>query len=54
MWSHASPERTTQQRLFEYLEIFHNWQRRHSSIGMLSPIEYERRHAETAARDQAS
>ena len=28
-------------------------QRRHSSIGMLSPIEYERRHAETTARDQA-
>ena len=40
--------------IFEYLEIFHNRQRRHSSIGMLSPIEYERRHAETAARDQAS
>ncbi len=27
--------------IFEYLEIFHNRQRRHSSIGMLSPIEYE-------------
>lgn len=40
--------------IFEYLEIFHNRQRRHSSLGMLSPIEYERRHAETAARDQAS
>jgi len=40
--------------IFEYLETFHNRQRRHSSLGMLSPIEYERRHAETAARDQAS
>ena len=40
--------------IFEYLEIFHNRQRRHSSLGMLSPIEYERRHAETDARDQAS
>jgi hypothetical protein len=27
--------------IFEYLEIFHNRQRRHSSLGMLSPIEFE-------------
>lgn len=40
--------------IFEYLEIFHNRQRRHSSIGMLSPIEYEIRHADNRARDQAS
>lgn len=40
--------------MFEYLEIFHNRQRRHSSLGMLSPIEYELRHADTTARDQAS
>jgi putative transposase len=40
--------------IFEYLEIFHNRQRRHSSIGMLSPIEYEIRHADSRARDQAS
>ncbi|HEX8859596.1 MAG TPA: IS3 family transposase, partial [Actinomycetes bacterium] len=26
---------------FEYLEIFHNRQRRHSRLGMLSPIEFE-------------
>ena len=32
--------------IFEYLEIFHNRQRRHSSLGMLSPIEYELRHAD--------
>ena len=30
--------------LFKYLEIFHNRQRRHSSLGMLSPVEYERVH----------
>lgn len=30
--------------IFEYLEIFHNRQRRHSSLGMLTPIEYERLH----------
>ncbi|WP_408629872.1 IS3 family transposase [Amycolatopsis aidingensis] len=27
--------------IFGYLEIWHNRQRRHSSIGMLTPIEYE-------------
>jgi putative transposase len=27
--------------IFEYLEIFHNRQRRHSTLGMLSPVEYE-------------
>jgi hypothetical protein len=30
--------------IFDYLEIFHNRQRRHSSIGMLTPIEYEMLH----------
>lgn len=28
--------------IFEYLEIFHNRQRRHSALGFLTPIEYER------------
>jgi len=32
--------------ILEYLEIFHNRQRRHSSIGMLSPIEYGLRYAD--------
>ncbi|GAA2532673.1 hypothetical protein GCM10010201_35260 [Pilimelia columellifera subsp. columellifera] len=26
--------------IFEYLEIFHNRQRRHSALGYLTPIEY--------------
>jgi putative transposase len=30
--------------IFEYLEIFHNRQRRHSALEMLTPIEYELRH----------
>jgi putative transposase len=30
--------------MFDYLEIFHNRQRRHSSIGILTPIEYENLH----------
>ncbi|WP_443074469.1 IS3 family transposase [Streptomyces sp. NBC_01462] len=29
--------------LVEYLKIFHNRQRRHSALGMLSPVEYELR-----------
>jgi transposase InsO family protein len=40
--------------IFEYLEIFHNRQRRRSSLGMLSPIEYELRHTNNQTRDQAS
>ena len=28
--------------LFDYLEIFHNRTRRHSSLGMLTPIEFEK------------
>ena len=34
--------------LFEYLELFHNRQRRHSSIGMLTPIEFENQHRSAA------
>jgi transposase InsO family protein len=29
--------------IFEYLEIFHNRPRRHSALGMLTPIEHENR-----------
>lgn len=28
--------------IFEYIEIFHNRKRRHSWLGMLTPIEYEK------------
>ena len=31
-----------------------NRQQRHSSLGMLSPIEYELRHADNPARDRAN
>ena len=34
--------------LFEYLEIFHNRQRRHSSLGMLTPFEFETRQGSPA------
>jgi putative transposase len=39
--------------LFEYLEIFHNRQRRHSSLGMLTPTELETRQATTATSTPA-
>jgi len=36
-------------QLFDYIEVFYNGQRRHSSIGYVSPVEYER-----AARAEAA
>ena len=33
--------------IFEYLEVFYNRARRHSSLGYLSPVEYERAHNQT-------
>jgi putative transposase len=35
--------------IFEYLEIFHNRQRRHSALGWRTPIEYEKLHATDVA-----
>ena len=35
--------------IFEYLEIFHNRQRRHSALGWLTPMEYEKRHTTNVA-----
>ena len=29
--------------LFDYIEVFYNRQRRHSTLGMLSPAEFEER-----------
>jgi putative transposase len=35
--------------IFEYLEIFHNRQRRHSSLGWRTPIEFEKLRATDVA-----
>ncbi len=33
------------QSLFEYIEVFYNRNRRHSYLGYISPVEFEKRHA---------
>jgi transposase InsO family protein len=35
--------------IFEYIEIFHNRKRRHSSLGMHSPVEFEKIHTHPSA-----
>lgn len=40
---HTHPH--AKQSLFEYIEVFYNRQRRHSTLGYLSPAEFERRYA---------
>jgi putative transposase len=35
--------------IFEYLDMFHNRQRRHSALGMLTPIEFEQGQIRTVA-----
>jgi putative transposase len=35
--------------MFEYLEIWHNRKRRHSQLGWLTPIEFERNRIITVA-----
>ena len=35
--------------IHDYIEIFHNTRRRHSSLNMLTPAEFERQHAMTTA-----
>ena len=39
--------------VFEFIEGFYNPRRRHSSLGYLSPIDYERRHDQRAADSSA-
>jgi putative transposase len=35
--------------IFDYLEIFHNRQRRHSALGWRTPVEFEKLHASDVA-----
>jgi Integrase core domain len=34
--------------LFDYIEVFYNQRRRHSTLGQISPAEFERRKSEEA------
>ena len=45
-WATRAAARTA---LFEYLELFYNGQRRHSSLGYLSPRAFERQRAQQPA-----
>lgn len=45
-WKTRAQARTA---IFEYLELFYNRQRRHSSLGYLSPVEFERRNLQRLA-----
>jgi len=40
--------------VFEFIEGFYNPRRRHSSLGYLSPIDYERRHADPSAHHRSA
>ncbi|MFN0040684.1 MAG: IS3 family transposase, partial [Burkholderiales bacterium] len=31
--------------IFDYIEVFYNSRRRHSTLGQVSPMEFERTHA---------
>ena len=35
--------------LFDYIEVFYNQRRRHSTLGQISPAEFERRMITSAA-----
>ena len=41
------------EQAFDYIEVFYNQRRRHSSLGYLAPAEYERRAAADVARAAA-
>jgi len=41
------------EKSFDYIEVFYNVQRRHSTIGYLTPAEFERQHREAAGRRAA-
>ena len=44
---HTRPEARTE--IFEYLEGFYNRSRRHSTLGYLSPVEFEQRTAQSTS-----
>jgi Integrase core domain len=50
LYRHSWPTRAQARvAVFQYIEGWYNPRRRHSTLGYLSPIEFERHHAERAA-----
>src|ERR1017187_5205839 len=46
LYRHSWPTRATaRSAIFEYIEVFYNRERRHSTLGNLSPADYESEHA---------
>ncbi len=45
---HFQTRAEAKQAIFEYIEVFYNRLRRHSSIGYVSPAEFERQHSAVA------
>ena len=39
---HFESNRDAKDKLFDYIEVFYNQKRRHSSLGYATPAEYER------------
>jgi len=46
---HFESPADTKAKVFDHIEVFYNQQRRHSSLGYLSPAEFERRASESAS-----
>ena len=46
---HFFPKKIAKQQIFEYIELFYNRERRHSSLGYVSPEECERLQLKNAA-----
>ena len=42
------------EKSFDYIEVFYNVQRRHSTLGYLTPAEFERKHRESARDKRAA
>ncbi len=50
LYRHTWPTRAAaRSAIFEYIEVFYNRQRRHTTLGNLSPADYESRHAAVCA-----
>ena len=46
VYQHSWPTRArARQAIFEFVEVFYNRQRRHSTIGMVAPAAFERNYA---------